>query len=528
MLVCLAPCAVAVCAAVQQPIALERIVAPSAGIIQPVDIQSRPGDLRFFVAERGGFIRIVDEGVPLAEPFADLSAEVTTEGDTGLRAFAFAPDYPISGHVFAWFDADNGTDGVDGVLVRMTVSADDDDRVDGATLVEVLRVPQDGRSHGGGHIGFDFEGRLLLGIGDGMPGGDPYCRAQDRSNLMGTMIRIDVSGDLPYTIPEDNPFVGVPDVRPEILHYGLRHPWKWCLDPATGDLWIADVGQGEREEVDYVPAGGSGLNFGWPAVEGTACYAGEGCTNLPPCVDPDYVAPVFEYEHGLGCSVTGGYISETTSVEELQGSFLFTDFCSHRIWSAKPEMNGSVNVIEHGVTIYPHGANLVLPVTFGVDGEGEILVADYVDGEIYRVAPAESFLAVCDGAPNVAGDGAPMSTAGTTSLTLNNLVLNVDGTAPYTLGVLFYGPESTLVPGGNGMRCVDAGGLALFRAGVRLANGNGSMSFDVDLNSEPFNAELSQVQAGSTWVFQAWYRDVGGPLGQATNFSGAVAARFRP
>lgn len=528
MLVCLATCAVAVATSVQQPIALERIVEPSAGLVQPVDIQSRPGDSRFFVAERGGLIRIVDDGAPLPLPFADLSDLVATDGDTGLRAFAFAPDYPMSGQLFAWFDAANGTEGVDGVLVRLSVSAGNDDLVDAASAIEILRVPQDGRSHGGGHIGFDFEGRLLLGIGDGTPGGDPYCRAQDRTNLMGTMVRIDVSGDLPYTIPADNPFVGTPGVRPEILHFGLRHPWKWSIDPSTGDLWIADVGQGQREEVDYVPAGGAGLNFGWPAVEGTVCYDGEGCSNLPPCIDSSYVAPVFEYEHGMGCSVTGGYVAESMSVPELQGSFVFTDFCSHRIWSARATGNGSVNVIEHGVTIYPHGANLVLPVTFGIDGEGELLVADYVDGEVYRVAPAESFVAVCEGAPNVAGDGASLSTAGTTSLTKNDLVLSVGGAAPFTLGILFYGPESTQVPGGNGMRCVDAGGLSVFRAGVRVANGNGSMSFGLDLESEPFNAELGQVQAGSTWYFQTWYRDIGGPLGQDSNFSGALAARFRP
>ena len=523
MLVC-----IALSLAAQQPIALERIVAPTAGLIQPVDIQSRPDDDRFFVAERRGLIRIVEGGLPRPQPFADLSAHVTTTGDTGLRAFAFAPDYPATGHVFAWFDAENGTDGVDGVLVRLTVLGSNPDRLDAASMVELLRVPQDGRSHGGGHIGFDLEGRLLLGIGDGMPGGDPYCRAQDRSNLLGTMIRIDVSGELPYTIPADNPFLEVPGVRPEILHFGLRHPWKWCVDPGTGDLWIADVGQAEREEVDLVPMGGAGLNFGWPAVEGTECYGDSGCASPPPCVDPTYTAPVFEYAHGLGCSITGGYVSETTSVDELRGSFVFTDFCSHRIWSAHAELDGTVNVIEHGVTIYPAGANLVLPVTFGIDGEGEMLIADYVDGEIYRVAPAESFLAICDGAPNVVGAGAPMSTAGSTSMSLNDLVLNVDSTAPYTLGILFYGPESTSLPGGNGIRCVDSGSLSLFRAGVRLASGSGSMSFDVDLNSEPFNAGLSQVQVGSTWVFQAWYRDVGGPLGYSTNFSGAIAARFRP
>lgn len=516
------------CVLAQQPIALERVVIPTAGLVQPVDIQSRPGDLRFFVAERGGKVKIVDQGFPSSVPFADLSALVDVDGDTGLRAFAFAPDHPVTGHVFLWYDAENGTDGVDGVLVRMTTLVGNPDRLDPASLVEILRVPQDGTSHGGGHIGFDSAGRLLLGIGDGKPGGDPMCRAQDRSNLLGSMIRIDVSGALPYTIPADNPFVGVPGVRPEILHFGLRHPWKWCLDPSNGDLWIADVGEGQREEVDYIPGGGAGLNFGWPAVEGTVCFTGDGCAARPSCTDPSFTAPVFDYAHGLGCSITGGCVAESTSVLDLNGAFVFTDFCSHRIWSARPDGAGSVNVIEHGVSTYPSGANLTLPTTFGVDGHGELLIADYVDGEIYRVAPAESFTAICNGMPNVAGGGAGMWASGTSSLTRNELVLNVSGTAPYTLGILFYGPSITSVPAGNGLRCVDGGGLSLFRAGVRVASGTGTMNFAVDLQSQPFSAGMSQVQAGSTWVFQTWYRDIGGPLGASTNFSGAIAARFRP
>ncbi|QDV09496.1 Soluble aldose sugar dehydrogenase YliI precursor [Planctomycetes bacterium Poly30] len=516
------------CFLAQQPIALERVVVPSAGIVQPVDIQSRPGDSRFFVAERNGRVKIVVDGTPLGLPFADLSARVAVNGDTGLRSFAFAPDHPASGHVFLWYDAENGTDGVDGVLVRMTTMVGNEDRLDPASLVEVLRVPQDGKSHGGGHIGFDPEGRLLLGIGDGKPGGDPMCRAQDRSNLLGTMIRIDVSGALPYTIPADNPFIGMAGVRPEILHYGLRHPWKWCVDSSNGDLWIADVGEVQREEVDYIPAGGAGLNFGWPAVEGSTCFTGDGCAVHPDCTEPTFTAPVFEYNHGMGCSITGGRVAESTSVPDLNGAFVFTDFCSHRIWSARSDGAGSVNVIEHGVTVYPSGANLTLPVTFGIDGQGELLIADYVDGEIYRVAPADSLLAICDGMPNVAGPGASMTPAGSTILSRNDLVLNIAGTAPYTLGILFYGPGATSVPAGNGMRCVDPGGLSLFRAGVRVASGSGTMSFALDLESHPFNAGLSHVQAGSTWVFQAWYRDIGGPLGASTNFSGAIAARFRP
>ncbi|MEM8712226.1 MAG: PQQ-dependent sugar dehydrogenase, partial [Planctomycetota bacterium] len=288
----------------QVAIALERVIDSGAGLIQPVDLQARPGDSRLYVAERGGLVRIVSSGAVSPVPFADLTDDVAVDGDTGLRALAFPPDHASTGHVFLWFDTappgvnseSSPPDRVDGVLIRMTVATDDPDRVDPTTREEILRVPQDGISHGGGRIAFDGGGRLLLGIGDGTPGGDPMCRAQDRSNLQGTILRIDVSGDLPYSVPSDNPFVGMPDVRPEILHFGLRHPWKWCVDPATDDLWIADVGEVHREEVNFVPAGAAGLNFGWPAYEGTQCFTGEGCVDRPGCEEPGLTAPVFEYD----------------------------------------------------------------------------------------------------------------------------------------------------------------------------------------------------------------------------------------
>ncbi|MEM8711919.1 MAG: hypothetical protein AAGG01_13285, partial [Planctomycetota bacterium] len=224
----------------------------------------------------------------------------------------------------------------------------------------------------------------------------------------------------------------------------------------------------------------------------------------------------------------GGFVAAGVHVPELAGAFVFTDFCSHRIWSAYPDGAGGVDVTEHSVTTYPASAQLILPVTFGVGAEGEILVADYVDGEIYRVAPAESVTEICDGLPNVTGSPAQMDIVGAPSLTINDLGLEVEGAAPYTLGVLFYGPAATAVPTGNGLRCVDGGDLSLFRAGVRIANGGGEMHFPLDLTQAPFDAGLSHVTAGSTWVFQAWYRDVGGPLGAPTNFSSALAVRFRP
>lgn len=516
------------CLLVQDPVVIERVIPPSGGLVQPTDIVAIPGDDRLFVVERAGTVRIVRSGALEPEPFLDVSARVDTLGDVGLRSMTFHPQHDLNGYVYVWYDENNGTNGVDGVLARLSLEAGETNRVDGSTFTEILRVPQDGRSHGGGALRFGPDGMMYLGIGDGTPGGDPFCRAQDTSDLQGTMIRIDVDAGSPYAVPADNPYVGTPGVRPEIIHHGLRHPWKWCFDEFTGDMWIADVGQVEREEVDFVPAGSFGLNFGWSVTEGHSCFAAPCSGQGTDCASPAFTGPIAEYEHDDGCSITGGHVYRGSDVPDLSGAYVYADFCSHKFWTLRQSGGVAVQLIERDLEVYPQGAHLILPSTFGVDGFGEMYVADYQDGELYRLAPATAVIEVCDGDPNAVGDGADLRIVGTPSIQRNSLAAQITGAPPFTLGVLFYGPEITNFPGGNGTRCVSGGSLALFRAGATVANGSGALLHPISFTSAPFNYGAATIHPGSTWIFQTWYRDIGGPLGASTNFSDAVSVRFRP
>ncbi len=523
------------CALTQEPLALERILPPSAGLVHAVDMHAHPVDGRILVAEQEGRIRIVSGGAILPVPFLDFTGVVFTSGDVGLRAFCFHPQFAVNGEVFVWYDADNGTAGCDGVLERLTVSPSNPDVLDMASREEILRVTQDGRSHGGGTIQFDASGMLNLAIGDGKPGGDQFCRAQDPSVLLGKMLRIDVDAAAPYGIPADNPFVGISGVRPEIVHLGLRHPWKWSFDPVTGATWIADVGQAISEEVDYVPPGVMGLNFGWSYKEGTDCFAACTCPGANgsgggtnPCIDPSYTDPVFEYGHNLGCSITGGPVYRGSAIPSLDGRFIFADFCTNRIWSAGYDPGGALRVEEHPIALYPAGTNLILTTTLGVDAAGEILVADYIDGSLYRIAPPDAVQSVCAGMPNGVGAGANLNVVGSTSIAANSLSFRVTEAPPFSLGLLFYGPEPGLFPSGNGQRCVAQGNASLFRVNYRVSGGGGQMVHPVDFNVFPFTTALGAVQGGSTWYFQSWYRDLNGPGGQGTNYSSAIAVRFRP
>lgn len=518
------------CAAPQNALALERILPPSAGLTRPTDLQTRPGDGALVVAEQGGLIRIVEGGAIRSAPMLDLSNVVTTVGDVGLRCLAFHPNYLVNGQVFVWYDVDDGSGvAVEGVLERYERDANDPNRLDPSTAFEILRVPQDGLSHGGGSIHFDASGMLNLGIGDGKPGNDEFCRGQDPSDLQGSMIRIDVDGGTPYAIPADNPYVSIPWIRSEIIHIGLRHPWKWSFDPVTGDTWIADVGAQSREEIDFVPAGVYGLNFGWNVMEGTTCYTDGNCpTPNGPCGDPVYTDPVFEYDHTLGCSVTGGAVYRGTALPGMVGRYVFADFCTNRIWSTGPDGQGGFNTIEHAVTLYPAGTNLVLTTAIGTDADGEILVSDYIDGSIYRIAPVENVQPLCDGAVNGVGKHAVLTAIGTTSLSANALSFRVIDAPPQSLSLLFYGPEAVSVPAGNGTRCVGGGGLSIFRLDYRVSSPAGQIDHPVDFTSFDLSSGPGALQAGTTWYFQNWHRDVLLQGGAGTNYSSAVAVRFRP
>ena len=223
---------------------------------------------------------------------------------------------------------------------------------------------------------------LLIGLGDGGSGGDPENRASDLGNILGKMLRIDVGGtplggELAYAIPADNPFVGRSDARPEILHLGLRNPFRSSIDPATGDLWIGDVGQNAWEEVDTAPAEARGLDFGWRRWEGLHCYdPATGC-------DPDGVTmPVAEYGHGAGCSVIGGVVYHGQAVPALRGAYLFADYCSGTLWA----IDAGMDAVQAPVTLL-ETQSAISSISTGEDGE--VYLTDMSEGRVLRLVASD-------------------------------------------------------------------------------------------------------------------------------------------
>jgi glucose/arabinose dehydrogenase len=299
----------------------------ASGFTQPVYLtHAGDGSGRLFVVERAGRIRLLREGARQAQQFLDLSPLVLSRGsEQGLLSIAFHPRYRETGLLYVYYTDRQG----DTVVARYRVSADDPDRADPNSAQVLLQVDQPYANHNGGLLKFGPDGYLYVGLGDGGSAGDPQRHAQNRSSLLGKLLRLDVDGGSPYAIPPDNPFVGDPAARPEVWAFGLRNPWRFSFDRATGDLYIADVGQAQWEWVHFQAAGaGGGQNYGWNVLEGGHCY--------PPgrsCDPSDYVLPVATYDHSLGCSITGGYVYRGASYPQAQGLYFFGDYCSGRLWA---------------------------------------------------------------------------------------------------------------------------------------------------------------------------------------------------
>jgi len=280
------------------------------------------GSGRLFLVEQGGVIVIHRNGEDSAEPFLDITDRVETGGERGLLSLAFAPDYAVSGHLYVWYTRTGG----DTVLSRFTVGADPD-RVNAASEQILLEVAQPYSNHNGGRLRFGPDGMLYLGLGDGGSANDPLGAGQDGSTLLGKLIRIDVDpAHDGYAVPDDNPFLEDETVRDEIWATGLRNPWRISFDRATGDLFIADVGQSRREEINVQPeASRGGENYGWSVMEGSLCVE-------TACDTSGLTLPVFEYGHDLGCSVTGGEVYRGRAHTALSGTYLFGDYCAGTIW----------------------------------------------------------------------------------------------------------------------------------------------------------------------------------------------------
>lgn len=343
------------------------------GLAQPVAI-THAGDSRLFITLQDGRIVIWDGTRVLPEPFLDIRSRVQSGGERGLLSVAFHPRYNENGFFFVDYTDLNG----DTVIARFHVS-NDPNRADVNSFRQLLHIDQPFANHNGGQLQFGPDGYLYIGMGDGGSGGDPGNRAQNLLELLGKLLRIDVDAD-PYAIPPSNPYAGQSSTRNEIWAYGLRNPWRFSFDRATGDLWIADVGQGNWEEIDFQPATSiGGENYGWRRMEGTHCF--NPSTN---CNDNSLVLPVIEYNHASGCSVTGGYVYRGGRSPRLHGQYVYGDLCSGTIWgSFRDSTNGTITtraLIDTNFSIS----------TFGEDLNGEIYVADYNSGAIYRIVDSKT------------------------------------------------------------------------------------------------------------------------------------------
>lgn len=348
----------------------------TSGLNQPIDIVSaRDGSNRLFIAQKGGTVRFAQGGVLSNTVFLNISSLVSTDSERGLLSIAFHPGYATNGYFFVYYTDVNG----DLTLSRYRVSANPNiaDPLSGQVL---LTIPHRTYSnHNGGKLNFGADGHLYFATGDGGGGGDPEFNAQRGDVLLGKMIRINVDNfatSAPfYAIPADNPYIAPNDnIRDEIWAFGLRNPFRWSFDRLTNDMWIGDVGQGAREEIDFRQAGTTGgINYGWRCYEGNLLYNGTGCQT-----GNNYVFPVFDYDRSSatgGSSVTGGIVYRGTEYPTLSGWYICIDFVSGNGWLIKP---GSTPVVQR------QGGLPVNVVGFGEDEAGELFAVS-LSNVLYRV-----------------------------------------------------------------------------------------------------------------------------------------------
>ncbi|MEL1244688.1 PQQ-dependent sugar dehydrogenase [Flavobacterium sp. DGU11] len=343
----------------------------ASGLTMPVDIAFANDD-RMFVVEQDGLIKMLIniEGEVTQSTFLNVSSLISTSGsERGLLGMAFHPDFENNGYFFInYTNTANNT-----VIARYTVNAADNNIADPTSAVILLTVTQPFSNHNGGCLRFGPDGYLYIGMGDGGDGGDPGNRAQNINTLLGKMLRIDVDGTAPYTSPTGNPYIGV-DGADEIWAIGMRNPWKFSFNRLSGDLWIGDVGQGLWEEINKVPSTSAGINYGWRCYEGSHTYDMSECSGIT-----GLTAPFVDYSSGSGsgnCSVIGGYVYTGTIFPNLQGKYLFADYCSNKIGMID-EDGGSITWTDAF-----EGTNFV---TFGEDHTGELYIGGISDGKIYRI-----------------------------------------------------------------------------------------------------------------------------------------------
>jgi glucose/arabinose dehydrogenase len=346
--------------------------APSLSFARMTGMYAGP-DGRFYVTEQAGrVIAFASAGSTELQSFLDISGRVSTDGnEEGLLGLAFAPDYAQSGAFYVYYAAKTGSRHT--VLSRFHAS---NGVADPKSEQILLQIPQPFPNHKGGQLIFGPDGMLYLGLGDGGSGNDPMGNGQNRNVLLAKLLRIDVSkadAGLAYSIPADNPFAGQPNVRGEIWAYGLRNPWRFSFDSQTGQLWLADVGQDTREEVDIITKGG---NYGWSTMEGLQCLSGTGCDRN------GLTLPIIDYGHDGGeCSITGGFVYRGQAIAALQGAYVYADYCSGKVWALR--YDGTKVTQQSLIADAPFNIS-----SFAVDAQGELYALQHADaGGIFKLVP---------------------------------------------------------------------------------------------------------------------------------------------
>ncbi len=344
---------------------------PNLNFVRPVDFQS-PSDNtdRIFVVEQGGTIKVFPnvEETTDSNTFLDISNQLVSQNELGLLGLAFHPNYGDNGFFYVMYTPTRTMS----VVARFQVNPSDANNAIANSETILLEIPQPFTNHNGGQIAFGPDGFLYIASGDGGSGGDPQGNAQNLTNLLGKVLRIDVDTNengLNYAIPGDNPFIENTGARDEIYAYGLRNPWRFSFDSETGNIWLGDVGQNKIEEINVIDRGG---NYGWNIQEGTSCFGSSNC-------DTDgLIAPVFEYDQSNNDrSVTGGYVYRGMNTPSLEGRYIYGDFISGRIWALTTNLNDDLE----NQLLVDLGFNVA---SFGTDIRNELYICGF-DGAIYKL-----------------------------------------------------------------------------------------------------------------------------------------------
>jgi len=382
------------CAAPESPALPELVLTELAsGLQRPIYLSQPRGDSeRLFVVEKPGRVRILRAGALVETPFLTVPGVSERGGEMGLLGFAFHPQYSDNGRFYVYYSTIAGGSHISRIA-EYRVSSDNPDLADAGSERVLLEVSQPQDNHNGGDLEFGLDGFLYVGLGDGGGGGDqhgPIGNGQNLGTHLGKILRLDVDGtgagpNGNYAVPAGN--LAAEGALPEIWSYGLRNPWRFSFDGCTGDMYIADVGQGDFEEIDFEPAGLGGRNYGWRLMEGDTCFnPDEGCD----AEQQNLVLPVATYGRNLGQSITGGYVYRSAAIPALKGAYIYADYASSRFFALRMTADGSVAApqvdISDNINPIVNGDDRQISgiTSFGQDGPGNVYVLTF-DGGVYRI-----------------------------------------------------------------------------------------------------------------------------------------------